>query len=74
MRTTCLGCENIIQVGGRESFYLACRKTAAKIPHFANNKDREVIFFGIPIECPLPDEDAKKGDPMAFEKVRFGEI
>lgn len=69
MRYTCAGCENLIKLPGfGNSHIFGCDKTGFVVPHSADFQKNEVIFWRIPIYCPLPDSEVRKSEKLAAKK------
>lgn len=72
-RHTCGGCEQLkrIDIDGM-GIVFGCRKTECVVPQHVHrdspDKRWEVIFWRVPLECPLPDSQVVKSAQKAPQK------
>lgn len=60
-RVTCAGCRHLIK--SSMSFggcVIGCEETGHIVPHSADYKNGDAIFWRVPIECPLGNDDVVK--------------
>ena len=72
-RYSCGGCDSLklVDIDGM-GFFFGCAKTECVIPHHLHrdnpSESWEVIFWRIPLECPLPDSEVVKSADRAPQK------
>ena len=54
-RHTCAGCENLERAGSGMFWCIDCKETGSVVPHSLNYTTGEVVFWRVPMECPLPN-------------------